>query len=395
MAGSRRWKHLVPAEKKLAEAIGRAFIDFQEHPQSSELRPMTRNRKLRELEAHIAADAQDMVQRGLTAEGASNDDEEEIPVLRPDLAQLPFSTVDSREKQRLLDYFDLEHEQALVDVDQEKVVYIVLDQLGEMLRATPWLWWEKCGASVRGAVMEGRLQREHGQAHAGRNLTKNERVWKSMLEFQKGNAWDTCVKAARLAGCLLLFHMEAKDMYRSVRSQFDTSEAWEFPERFFGGMYGEEQSSKQAVGKWLKRLYRSHRDVTKAAVRLACECRDLLLEYGRYQAGPLIDSSGDEGGAASSLSRANSLVVRTLFPWMSPDQLGNEENIHEYDSFQRHLATYVAVYGHFWCDVGVYQDATGVSQWVPPRLRTWDFVNSELYQFETLTALKRNVENRN
>jgi len=373
------WSRRKDTERELVRSLARAFLDLKVHPKVNTRYQVEREKRMEEMQALVERDAMEMALR--------NEKEMRARLLEEPLEIVPLIRLEKGEKEGLLEYFDLEDEQPLdgVKVDSAKVAQAVLDEVAETLQTEDW--WRKCGNPVRRVLLEG-------QAQLGvtvRALSRTELLWKDFLSYQEANAWETCCRAAALAGRLLLFQWDQDKQYRGVVEKMGEAEAWMFPERLFGGLYCGD-GTRKVVGQRLRSLFESHRKLVQAAVNYIRESRNRIIYYGTGKKGPSSATSTDST-ILSTESRADHLILG-FFPWVSASQLGVASNIHRWERFQEHLNVFVSAYKHFWDDVGVFQDEEGETRWMPPHMRTWDFVTSELCQIKQLKKLKKHLSYR-
>ena len=219
-------------------------------------------------------------------------------------------------------------------------------------------------------------------------LTHTERVWHELLTYQEPNAWASCQKAAILAGSLLLLHWEQSGRFSRLMEK-SSAEAWQFPDRLFGGLYGVDM--RGAIGRIIKTLYLQHRDLVKAAIDYARLVRDALLYWGTAKGKGYEGKKSDDPYVVSTETRADQLLL-PFFPWVDVANLGLAQNICTWDCFQRDLAMFADAYDIFWREKAVIMG----SDMLPRRLSdsecTWDHVTEILCKFKTAAQLKKKLK---
>ena len=369
-----RWSRKCEVERIFANSLVRALIDARGHPRVH-TRSAERERQAKEL-ALVA---------GAEAEAVLRDSERE---LRQRLAEerllaeperlLP---VTEAEKEDILEYFDLEHERHLSDqVDVVKVTKVVLDEVAEQLCRKDRLFREYYG-TVNDTLAKGLLAPPTNR----RDLAPEEHLWQELLDFQEVNPWDNCLKAASLAGRLLLFDLERNGRYKSLLETM-REEARDFPERVFGGLYvGPE---RKMIGLKLKPIYERQRNLVVAATKYACVMHKRLVFYGTGRKGLRRGQGHDQDVLNMSTENRADLLVATCFPWINKSRLMRAEKIYQWDTFQKQLQVFSDAYDTFWCHRPVRTDCNGFLCYVPEHECTWHHMTAELSQFRTMGALK-------
>jgi len=336
-----------------SNALARTIHAARLHPQ---IRCSERLKRLTELEYVAAKDADEAFTAETTAKRKrlAQDDALEVG---------PLANVTMTEQKYQLDYFDLNDDSPEKShVDPQLVTQIVLDRLSDELRVDD-PDRVKYRNEVRGVLFSKQLKQP--VPAPGSVLTRTELLWHDLLRYQIDNPWDRCTRAASLAGRLLLFDWEQNRLYTRVREKGGV-DAWEFPERFFGGIYNEDM--RKHTGHKLKPLYDTHCALVKAGVGYALATRNRMLEMNQVVVGHTRNAA--DPNVLSLESKADHLVMR-FFPWVGASNLGLAANICKWDQFQRDLLLFAEVYDTYWTNRPVAVGKDGQPHQLPDSECTW------------------------
>ena len=431
--------HMRTRQEEFSNALSRSLIDVIAHPLT---RGEERRARLRALEEAAAQDANDAHRadvlamrdarerariQAMAANAAQGDAHEETGAVAEAPRPVspagteaggvdPFRLIEvSEERYRhLRDHFDLNDdfpEESGVNVDE--VVRIVLDEVAETFQGNAQ--WQEHRATVRRQVAEGQDRRPAPLVQRlMQMLTHTEELWRDVLGNQQHLAWGRSQKAAYLAGELLLVEWEQSGRWARLLEQTG-EDAWEFPDRFFGGIYCDSSGMRKLAGCQVKPLYEKHKNVVVAAVAYARAARDELLRWGtRPGDGSDVEEDDEEavgggggrdrarrrgGGARRNAamleSKADALVLR-YFPWVKHWQLGRENNIVSWRQFTRDLNAYAEVYDCLWVNKKVAVDRDGQVYQVSDQFCTWDRITEEMCKYKTtclmLKAIRAHVD---
>jgi len=376
------WAKLKGAQEEFSHKVHRAFLNFKVHPkvstryQQDQAEAMEIMRKEIEMEAEALRKRKEGELRKQLRERAK-------PKSQPKLIRL-----NEREKVRLLEHFNLEDDEGLLNSieNSQKVAKLALDEVAVTLKEHEW--WKVCCDPVREVLLE--VEGECGsKMSAPRPLTKTESVWEGMLANQENGAWNHVRHSAHLAGTLLLFDMQQKNKFNGIRERAGT-DAWTFADRFFGGVF-RGTAMRRMVTNQLKPLYITHRNLVMAAVEYAIATRKQILWHseGRKKASKF---HGQESADSSVESRADALVLG-FFPWCKPGQLGTQLNICGWDTFRDEITAYANVYDAMWNKRPVEPEkGTGRLRVVSDENCTWDYINTRLCRFQKVGPLKKAIK---
>ena len=329
------------------DAVSRAIHATRVHPQ---IRCSERLKLLEELKDCAVEDAVDAFTNDAKAKRKclAQDDASEVG---------PLANVTEEQERHHREYFDLNDEHpSKLKVDLKMVTQIVLDETSETLRQrdSEWETWRN---PVRRVLYN--KQREAPEPAPGSVLTRTEMLWHDLIRYQQTNPWERSQRAASLAGRLLLIEWEQKGQYTRVRKTGGI-DAWEFPERFFGGIYSRDM--RRLTGNKLKPLYETHCALVKAAVKYAVATRDRMLEMNDVAVRRTRKAT--DPTVLSMETKADHLVLR-FFPWVGPSYLGLATNICTWNHFQKDLQLFADVYDTYWYNRPVAVGSDGLIHELP------------------------------
>ena len=228
-----------------------------------------------------------------------------------------------------------------------------------------------------------------------RQLSHNEHLWQCMLCYQKDSVWSSMISGVALCSHLILFDWEKNDNYhRMWVAKF--KESWEFPERFFVGLYGD--SARRITGMKVKILYEKHRELVAAVVKYAWLCWDKIVVLGTHGIGPRGDGDdGDddddkgEGLPSSSSESWVDQMILAFFPWIRADHLGLEENMKMWDALQRDLSLFAEVC-HEYHKQKPMMVSEGKAVPVPDALCTWSYMSEQLSWCKTQKEVQDHLQ---